>query len=104
MKATDNKLSRYNQGGVTQIFEDRTGFWDRKYFQYDTSDLIFTLDVKYHQRPWMLAHDIYKDVSITWLILQFNNILDINEEFVAGRTIRVPTLGRLQTGLLTSNI
>jgi hypothetical protein len=96
--------SRYTQGGTTEVFVDRLGFWERELYPFDDSDEIIILESKYHQRPWLLANDKYRDVTLTWFVLQYNSILDINEEFVAGATIRLPTPFRLRTGILNKAI
>ena len=97
----DRRKSRYIQGGRTETFANRLGFWDRKIFERDSSDEKLIITAKYAGRPWVLAHDRYKDVNYTWFILQYNNILDIETEFVAGATIFLPTPYRLRIGLMS---
>lgn len=96
----ERKTSRYVQGGTTELTQNRLGFWDRQIFPKDSTDVVVTLDTKYHKRPWLLAYDVYKDVSLTWFILQYNTVLDIETEFVAGVTITYPTPFRLKIGIL----
>jgi len=97
----DRPKSRYVQGGNTDVFATRLGFWDRTVFPTDTTDILITLDNSYHRRPWLLAYDIYKDVELMWFVLQYNNILDVDSEFVAGAQLRLPTTYRLRVGLLS---
>lgn len=101
MKSIDRRTSRYVQGGTTEVFQDRLGFWTRDIFEFDSTDEIIILDARYHKRPWLLANDKYRDVSLTWFILQYNSILDVNTEFVDGAQIRIPIASRLFTGMLT---
>jgi hypothetical protein len=39
-----------------------------------------------------------------WLVLQYNSIVDINTEFVAGESIILPTFERAQTQILTKSV
>lgn len=93
--------SRYVQGGTTEQLSDKLGYWERKIFPKDSSDITVEIDGKYDRRPWMLAYDLYKDTSLTWFILQYNNIVDVEVEFVVGSVITLPTPFRLRVGLLS---
>lgn len=96
--------SRYVQGGTTEQFSNRLGFWERKIFPRDVTDRLITLEAKYHRRPDLLAYDLYKDSRLMWFILQYNTIVDIDVEFVAGKTLLVPTPYRLRVGLLSRGV
>lgn len=100
--STDNKSSRYVQGGLTDLYEKRLGWWDRYTFTKDDTDMVVTLDSKYHQRPDLLAYDMYGSSNYEWLVLQYNNILDIITEFVVGKEIRLPTKSRADRDFLVS--
>jgi hypothetical protein len=95
--AVDNAKSRYTQGGDTETFNRRLGWWERDLdsLREDDSDEFITLSTKYNLRPDLLAVDIYGSSLLGWLILQFNNIVDINEEFITGKTLRLPTQQRV---------
>lgn len=95
------KHSRYTHGGTTELDGKFLEWWDRKKFTKDTSDLFYVLEKTYEGRPDKLASVFYGDSSVWWLILQFNNILDVNEEFVAGVELRMPTKERLLQDMLT---
>lgn len=95
------KNSRYVHGGNTEVDGKFIQWWDRKKFPYDNSDVFYTLEKTYEGRPDKLASIFYQDSSVWWLILQYNNILDLNDEFVAGVVLRMPTKDRLQKDLLT---
>ena len=92
---------RYLQGGVTTVNGNRLGWWERKIFAKSLMDIPFTLIRKYDRRPDILALDMYGKSNLMWFILQYNNISDVNVEFVAGAVIMLPTKGRLTTELLT---
>lgn len=96
------RYNRYVQGGLTKLEGNKLGFWQRNIFPADDSDIKVVLDSQYHNRPWLLAYDIYKDVKLTWFILQYNTILDVDVEFVTGATIYLPTPYRLKIGLMSS--
>jgi len=90
-----NTGSRYVQGGTTESFPNRLGFWDRKIYTKSTSDILFTITPTYHLKPWLLASDIYGKATYQWLILQYNTILDDTTEFVTGAQIFLPTPQRV---------
>jgi hypothetical protein len=95
------KNSRYTYGGTTELNGKFLEWWNRKTFPIDPSDVFFTLEKRFEGRPDKLASVFYNDSSVWWLILQFNNILDINDEFVAGAILRMPTKARLEKDFLT---
>lgn len=99
--STYTKNSRYIHGGSTEVDGKFLEWWDRKTFPKDDSDLYLTLKKTFEGRPDKLASVMYNDSSVWWLILQYNNILDINEEFVEGVELRLPTRERLEKDLLT---
>lgn len=98
--STDNKSSRYVNGGLTDKYAKRLGWWDRYQFSYDDTDLVITLSTKYDQRPDLVSYDIYGTANYEWVVLQYNNILDIVTEFVVGKDIRLPTFERLNRDIL----
>lgn len=87
--------SRYSKGGTVEEFDNRLGFWDRKILIADTSDTTITLTPKYHLRPDQLAYDAYGKATYSWVILQYNNILDPITEFVVGAKINLPSAQRI---------
>ena len=88
----NNAKSRYTQGGSTEEFRNRLGWWERDVFMLERSDddLLITISPKYDRRPDTLAYDLYGNAISGWVILQYNHIVDVNEEFRAGKQIRVP--------------
>jgi hypothetical protein len=93
--SADNPSSRYVIGGNVDVFPNRLGWWERKIFYASSDDLILILTPKYHQRPEILAYDVYGKATYAWLVLQFNNILDVTTEFVVGKEIHLPTPRRV---------
>lgn len=99
-RSTQIQTGRYVQGGDSDSTTGKLGWWERRIFPRSTSDVQFKISTKYHRRPDLLAFDVYGRATLMWVILQYNNIVDINEEFLEGKTITLPTQVRLQTEIL----
>ena len=95
-----NKDSRYVNGGDTFVFPGRLGWWDRTPMTPANDDIIFTITPTYAGRPDKLAKQVYGKATLMWVILQYNNIVDVNEEFIEGAQIRLPTFTRLSVLIL----
>ena len=95
------KNSRYTNGGTTEADGKFLEWWDRKVFPKDVTDVIYKLERKFEGRPDALASVFYGDSSLWWLILQYNNILDLNEEFVVGTELIMPSAERIKKDFLT---
>lgn len=102
--ATKNSIElqngRYVQGGNTTVMSGALGWWERRIFPRSTSDVQVKISTKYHRRPELLAFDVYGRATLMWVILQYNNIVDINMEFVEGKVIVLPSQSRLYTEIL----
>ncbi len=98
--STDVPLSRYVQGGQTDVFPSRLGWWDGITFTTASDDLKFTLEARYNTRPDLLAYDVYGKSTLMWVVLQYNAIVDINEEFITGVTVILPSKSRLFSSIL----
>lgn len=92
---------RYVQGGTTTLGVGFLGWWERRIFSRSDEDVVFRISTKYHRRPDLLAFDVYGRASMMWVILQYNNIVDINEEFLEGKQILLPSQTRVQTEILS---
>jgi hypothetical protein len=103
-KSTEIPNSRYVQGGKTQQLANRLGWWERKIIPTDSTDERFIITAKYSKRPDLLAAHRYGKSSLGWVILQLNNIIDINTEFVEGQTILLPTPSRVFYGILKDSV
>ena len=93
----DNAKGRYTQGGDTETFRKRLGWWERDLdsLRRDDTDVQLTIAPKYDKRPDLLAADYFGSALLMWMVLQYNHIVDINEEFVAGVRISLPTTQRV---------
>lgn len=95
-----NRVGRYKQGGSTTMVPSRIGWWERRKFLPVYDDIAFKITPTYINRPDLIAFEVYGRAELMWLVLQFNNIVDINEELYEGRTIKLPSQRRLQTEIL----
>ena len=82
--------SRYVQGGTTDVYPARLGWWERLVIEPASDDTTFYLPPSYNLRPDLLAYDLYGKAVYAWIILQYNSIVDINTEFVTGAQITYP--------------
>lgn len=100
--STQNAKSRYTQGGETTKYRRRLGWWERdlENFQHADDDVFVTLSNKYDRRPDVFAADYFGSSVLMWLVLQYNHIVDINEEFIAGKRIRIPNTSRALFSML----
>lgn len=90
-KSSVNKRnSRYVQGGTTTTFPLRLGWWERLTMEQSDDDLFVVITSRQDRRPDLIAFDYYQKAELGWVVLQYNNIADINEELTAGTTIRLP--------------
>ena len=101
--SVDDPNSRYVQLGVTDVFPNRLGWWERSPPVFASDDIMITsLNPKYNTRPDLLAYDLYGKAVFACVVLWYNTIVDINTEFVTGATLRVPSSSRLFSSILTS--
>lgn len=92
----DDPTSRYVMGGATeQLNPGFLDWWERTIFPPALDDIPFTITRKYDKRPDLLAFDTYGKDKKGWLILQYNNIQDINTEFVEGKEILLMSPSRV---------
>lgn len=100
-KSSNSSRSRYTQGGTVDVYPTRLGWWERRAIPKDDSDITIEITSEEDRRPDLIAYNIYKQASLAWVVLQFNNIVDVETELKAGTTIRLPTQRRLILDILT---
>lgn len=98
--SADAHRSRYTQGGQTERYPTRLGWWTRRTLPTSDTDIKVVLTARTHQRPWVVAYDVYGSEQYEWVILQYNHILDVTEEFVYGKELILPTAQRLHLEIL----
>lgn len=96
-----NPSSRYTQGGDTDRFNNRLGFWDRYEMPRSNDDISVLIEARTQFRPDLVAFDLYEKANLQWFVLQYNHIVDINEEFTVGTRLLLPTPSRLLSSMLT---
>jgi len=99
--STDNRNSRYVQGGTSEIYNNRTGWWERRKFERRDDDLVFDVGTSEVGRPDLISHAVYGKAIYAWLVLQYNNIVDVETELVVGKTLFLPTQDRLILDIIT---
>ncbi len=98
------RQSRYIRGGDTDIIGNKLGWWERYDLDDNQNDDIFisSLPKVYEFRPDLLAFDVYKRNDFDWIILQYNNIVDIYEEFIAGSSLLLPSQSRVNIDIMSN--
>jgi len=97
--------SRYVQGGDTEEYDKRLGWWERDLdtlLKSDTDNIIF-ISSEFDRRPDLFAAEYFGRSDLMWIVLQFNSIVDINEEFIAGKEIKLPVPDRVAFDFLNKN-
>ena len=99
------KNSRYVQGGESDSGVKFIRWWERESLGLDEiTDLTYIIPVVYAGLPDLIAYDYYGRNDLGWLVLQYNNIVDVNEELAVGKTIKLPDKGRVFYSMLSSPI
>jgi hypothetical protein len=96
--STQNKTNgRYVLGGVTEVSTRFIEWWERNDVYYDTSDIVYVLEDRYVGRLDRLMTAFYGNPQKAWMLLMYNNIIDADEELVAGKILLMPTPDKLNT-------
>jgi hypothetical protein len=103
-KSTNKRRSRYTQGGSTDVFPDRLGWWERRTIRQRDDDNFRTITGQEAGRPDLIAFNAYGDASLAWLVLQYNNIVDNVVELAEGTEIRLPPKERVSLSILTGSV
>ncbi len=99
--ATQNRTGRYVQGGLTDIYSNKLGWWERRLLPYRDDDFSFVVLENETARPDLISYRLYGKSSYAWLVLQYNNIVDPETELLPGTSIRMPTQSRLTLDIIT---
>lgn len=98
----DDLYCRYVLGGITDVYPNRLGYWSMVDIPHNQpDDIIFTLDAKTQYRPDLISYKYYNETSFEWVVLQYNYIVDVNEEFIIGNVFSIPSYSRLFSNILT---
>lgn len=99
--------SRYVQGGTSEVAGDALKWWERDdsiLVEADDDIIINKLAAVYSGRPDLLANDVYNDGGLEWIILQSNLIVDLEEEFITGVSLRIPSARRVYSEILIKTV
>jgi hypothetical protein len=92
------RRTRMLDGGKAELKGNKIGWWEKRELPKNSvTDRIEKITEKYHKRPELMAKDFLGSTRLMWLLLQYNNIVDIEEEFVLGKEIILPSRGRAET-------
>lgn len=93
--------SRYLQGGKAYQVGSKIGWWERYPLAVDPDAADITIDSVLAGRPDILAYQLYGTSKLEWVILQYNNIVDIQESFSVGSIIKAPSSAYVFATILT---
>lgn len=92
----NKKYSRYTQGGQSTIsIDNKVKWWERTVIKKSGDDLIVEIIPRFNIRPDRMAFELYGKSELGWIILQYNSIVDINDEFITGKFIKAPHPNRV---------
>lgn len=98
------RYSRYLQGGKSELSGNKIAWWERTPISNErVDDILILIDTIYHKRPDLVAYDYYGSAEFEWVVLQSNNIIDLNEEFIVGKTIKIPSRERVIANITTKS-
>ncbi len=100
-KSTDSRNSRYVQGGTADIYSNRIGWWERRILERQDDDIRIIIKSTEGQRPDLISHRVYGKATYSWLVLQYNNIVDPVTEMIPGKELFLPTQVRLALDIIT---
>lgn len=96
-----SKTSRQVQGGLTDKYSNRLGWWERFPLERRSDDITYVISNEEDRRPDLIAKRVYSQTKLAWLVLQYNNIVDVETEFRTGTTIYLPTQERVIVEIMT---
>jgi hypothetical protein len=88
-------MNRYEKGGMVDSF----GFYNRFNFKKSADDLTIKISKPYVNRPDRIANDIYGQPNLAWFVMQYNDILDI-DELILDKNITLPSPNKLNFGII----
>jgi hypothetical protein len=98
--ATDVRDSRYVQGGDTDRYPMRLGWWERRLLERSDTDITVTVLASENNRPDLVSNRIYGKSTYVWLVLQYNNIVDVQTEFLTGTELVLPSPRRVALDII----
>lgn len=99
----DRANSRMLQGGTSDVQGNKISWWERKTFPItDTNETTYEITTVTAGRPDLVSYYFYSTTELEWVILQYNNIVDVKEEFILGKKIKIPSRSYVNTTIITN--
>jgi hypothetical protein len=98
MTTTYNQTSPYYSTSISNGYLDVINFRD---ITANTDDVLYEVTSNYHNRPDLLAYDLYGDVNLWWVFAVRNKsiIKDPTFDLIAGIKIYLPRLENIKTSI-----
>ncbi len=101
--SVEQQYSRYVQGGLTDRYNNRLGWWERRIMKRRDDDYNIIVAVEEAGRPDIISNQVYGQDKYAWLVLQYNNIVDIATELIPGKKLVLPHQQRLLLDILNKS-
>lgn len=88
--------SRFVSGGETETGESGLEWWERTVFTTDSTDISYTVELKFAGRLDQIAALFLGEPRNWWVIAQYNNILDPYSEVIEGLVLKIPSADRVK--------
>jgi len=102
--STKNRNSRLVQGGSTDIYNNRLGWWAKRKFEKHDDDYIVMVLEHEQGRPDLISYRMYNKAIYAWVVLQYNSIVDPEVELTTGVEIILPTHARLLLDIISKPV
>lgn len=98
MKSMYKNTSPYYKTEITNGYLGTISF---RNIAAEKDDILFEVSTKYHNRPDLLAYDLYNDVSLWWVFAVRNKsiIKDPVYDLVSGAKIYLPKITAIKKSL-----
>jgi hypothetical protein len=98
-----NPNCRMVRGGTPDTVGNFLGYWEKLEIPKDPiTDETFTITLDFAFRADKISYKLYGRDDFEWLILQYNNVIDINEELGVGAILIVPSYARTMYNLMNN--
>jgi len=96
--------SRMVQGGTSTVIGDKISWIERRDISAigDSNDISVVLDITTVYRLDRLAFKYYRNSELEWVILQYNDIVDVSDLSI-GDVIRIPSNAYVNTMILNKS-
>lgn len=102
--SAEQQNSRQVQGGLIDRYNNRLGWWEKRELERRNDDYQVIVRVEEAGRPDLISNRVYGQDQYAWLVLQYNNIVDLAEELVPGKQLVLPTQQRLLLDILNQSV